>query len=520
MMRQTGFAALAAALFLSGFSSAQPASRMARPASGDWWESTPAIMRVFLTERQARGRAFPLDPAAASKRLDELRAAGIHAIEIFAPAEGGNSYSGLDTINRYRLDPKAGTMADFRRLVQLTHEKGMRVITFDNLGYSSVEAVDFLKACDDIRAGRQSREVNFYIWSDAPDAPPPGSAGKLDRYFFVRPDHGPRYNPVKGEFWQYSERAGKYYWTKWGGVDLSGRRVRLPQYNWSSPDFQREAERIIRFWMDTGIDGMIIDAVNWYVGCDWRLSRRHMTDVIASYGRMFSQPEGAGGFHEDPVPWITEGGWTCVQDYGLGIWWEKDNNTIQKAIDTGDPRPIERALRDYHDRVVESGGTLYYYPPRFEDGRKTDLALALVAAAGDMVVLGEGRSPAFPNAEQSRVLKFKQKYPAMHQLSRRRALPTSADGKHYAFLRTAREGGERILAVMNFQAEPQTLEVDLSGVDFATMTDVDSGAAIERQSPWRVELPAYGYRFYVLADQQREAAMKPSRPAGRARPAK
>jgi hypothetical protein len=498
MTRRTVFAALGAAPFFPGTSFAQSPNRKAQPASGNWWESTAAIIRVSLTDRRGRDRAFPLDSAAASKRLDELRAAGVDAVEIFASHEGGNSYGGLDAINRYRLNPEAGTMADFRRLVHLVHQKGMRITTFDNLGYSSVEAVDFLKACDDIRVGKKTRETNFFIWSDTPDAPPPGSYGKLDRYFFVRPDHGPRYDPVKSEFWQFSERAGKYYWTKWGGTDLAGKPVRLPQYNWASPEFQQEAERVIRFWMDTGIDGMIIDAVNWYVGCNWRLNRRYMTDVIASYGKMFSQPEGAGGFHEDPVPWITEGGWTCVQDYGLGIWWEKDNNTIQKAIDTSDPRPLERVLRDYHDRVVEADGTLYYYPPRFEDGRKTSLAVALVAAVGDMVVFGEGRSPASPDAEHSRVLKIKQEHPAMHQLGGRMALPTAADDKHYAFLRIARDRSERILVVMNFQPEPQAVEVDLSGVDFATMTGLDGGGTVERQSPWRVELPAFGYRFYKL----------------------
>src|SRR4029453_13790150 len=99
---------------------------------------------------------------------------------------------------------------------------------------------------------------------------------------------------------------------------------------------------------DTGIDGMIIDAVNWYVDHTWALGRRRMTDVIASYDNSYSQPEGAGGFREDPAAWITEGGWNSVQDYGLGIWWESGSDVIRNAIETGDPRPIERALRDYH----------------------------------------------------------------------------------------------------------------------------------------------------------------------------
>jgi hypothetical protein len=499
---------LGSILFISSSLFAETRADEGAAVLGNWWESAAATIPVFLRDRPGKDAVFPLVPAAAaSKRLEDMRAAGISAIEVYAPAEGGNSFLGLDTINRYRMEPKVGTMDDFKQLIRLVHAKGMRIINIDNFGYSSVEAVDFLKACDDVKAGKDTRETRFYLWSDAPDALPPGPAVQ-DRYFMVRPAHLAGYDSKKHEYWEWSERAGKYYWTKWGGVDLAGNAVRLPQYNWGSREFQEEVEKMIRFWMDTGIDGMMIDALNWYVGCDWRLNRRYMTGVIASYGSKYSQPEGAGGFHEDPVPWITEGGWTCVQDYGLGIFWVKDSNVVIRAIESGDPRPIERALRDYHDRIVEVGGTLYFNPPKFEDARKSHLSMALVAAIGDLVSLSgviDGKwSPIFPDAEESRILKWKATHPAMHNLSRRQALPTAAADKHYAFLRIARDGGERIIAVMNFQPEPDVVQVDLSGVDFDGMTDLENGTRIDQQRQWRVQLPAYGYRFFQLTNRERE----------------
>jgi len=481
----------------------------------NWWESAAATIPVFLRDRPGKDAVFPLKPvAAASKRLDEMHAAGISAIEVYAPAEGGNSFLGLDTINRYRVEPKVGTMDDFKELVRLAHAKGIRVINIDNFGYSGVEAVDFLKACDDVKAGKDTREASFYLWSDSPDAPPPGPTAK-DRYFMVRPIHltgngpGGLYDSKKHEFWQYSERAGKYYWTKWGGVDLVGKAVRLPQYNWGSREFQEEVEKMIRFWMDTGIDGMMIDAVNWYVGCDWDLNRRYITGAIASYGSKYSQPEGAGGFQEDPVPWITEGGWTCVQDYGLGIFWVKNSNLVTKAIESGDPSPLERALRDYHDRVVEVGGTLFFNPPKFEDERKSHLAMASVASVGDLVSLSgvvDGKwSPIFPDAEESRILKWKATHPSMHNLSRRQALPVAAPNKHYVFLRVARDGSERMIVVLNFQAEAQTVEVNLSGIDFDGITDLESNTRIDRQVQWKIEMPAYAYRFFQVVERKRDS---------------
>jgi len=486
-------------------------SELKRSSSGDdrgrdqvprkWWESVPAIIRVHLKAREDRP-ALSLDPAKSSAQLDEIREAGFTAIEIFAPAEGGSSFGGLDTINRYRIDPALGTIDDFRQLVRLAHSKGMPIITFDNLGYCSVEAPDFLKACDDVKAGRDSREARFFLWSNKADAQPPGNEPG-NTFFMVRPSHlpgaqpGTFYDSSTLEFWQYCERAGKYYWTKWAGVDSKGNKVRLPQYNWGSPEFQEEAEKIVRFWMDTGIDGMIIDAVNWYIDHTWEKGRRRMTRVIASYGNTYSQPEGGGGFHEDPVAWITEGGWNSVQDYGLGIWWEQGSDVIENAINGGDPRLVERALRDYHDRVVAAGGVLYHFPSKFKEPSKQTLALAVVACAGDLVAGQYPRDLQF-GSEAQWLLNTKRTHAALQQLSHRRQLPTKADDKHYAFLRTAPDKSERILVVMNFQPMPQTVEVDISGIATTGLIDLRTSSIQSPNNPLKVDLEAYGYQLYKL----------------------
>ena len=104
-----------------------------------------------------------------------------------------------------------------------------------------------------------------------------------------------------------------------------------------------------------------------------------MTDVLNAGTPIFSQPEGAGGFGDDPVPWITEGGFTCVMDYALKIWWE-DRDVVRDAILDGDPRPLEAALQRYRDRVVEAGGVCYIDTAGLADA---PVAQRLLAAAID-----------------------------------------------------------------------------------------------------------------------------------------
>jgi alpha-galactosidase len=476
-----------------------------------WWTKAGAIVRVSLKQRGSRP-AFPLDEAKASAELDALRAKGVCALEIFGPSHSGHAYGGLDPIDRYR--PAEGTMNDFRRLVRLIHSKGMAVISFENLGYISLEAPEWLKACDDVRAGRHSREARWFRWSDHPDAPAPAGDSIFllqDPYRVWRYGHGPDEPGPPESFlsldwagrghWEFSEGAAKYYWTKWGVRDPSGKRIGLPHYDWANPEWQEEAEKILRFWMDTGLDGMIIDAPGMYIDCGWEMTRRRITSVIASYGNVYMQAEGAGSLYENPAVWLSEGGYNSVQDYPLmDLSGTGSVSPIRKAIESGDPRRLEAALRGYHDRVVEEGGVLYLTAGErlhLPEPDKQELALATGVLVGD--VLSYGREQALQiGPKVQRLLELKKTHPALQNLSTRRQVPTAADNKHYVFLRTAADKSERILVVINFQPTEQLIDVDLSGVATAGLADLEDGASIPRLNPFKVNLPAVSYKLYQV----------------------
>ncbi len=75
---------------------------------------------------------------------------------------------------------------------------------------------------------------------------------------------------------------------------------------------------------------------------------------------------------------------------------------------------------------------------------------------------------------------------------------TNADDKYYAFLRTAADKSERILVILNFQPSPQNIEIDLSGVNTTGLIELKSCELVKHQGFSKVELPAYGYRFYQV----------------------
>jgi glycosidase len=277
--------------------------------------------------------------------------------------------------------------------------------------------------------------------------------------------------------------------------------VHLPQYNWASPEWPAEAQRAVRFWMSTGLDGMILDAVTWYAGATWQKIDDNITKPIASYGLKFSQPEGGGAFHtDDPVGWITEGHWNNLIDYGTSIWWEKDSQILQKSVQTGNPQLFENALRAYHDRAVAAGGTLYLPVPRLQNADQQQLAESLLATSGDLLCycdpVGDITHPA---AGVSALLKLKAIHPALYQNSSRRQIPTDNDGQFYATVRTAADRSERLLVVFNFQRQSADVQVDLGAIDSSAYIPLDDGELPNISANLlHVQLPAFGHRIFVV----------------------
>ncbi|MBE0696679.1 MAG: alpha-glucosidase C-terminal domain-containing protein [Anaerolineaceae bacterium] len=252
---------------------------------------------------------------------------------------------------------------------------------------------------------------------------------------------------------------------------------------------------------------MVIDAVNWYINCNWDICRVTMTDVIHEAENQFCQPEGAGGFRDDPVPWVKLGGWNCIMDYSIKLWWE-GVDVVRDALNTGDPRPLEAALRGYRDRVVAAGGVCYIDPPDLADLplEAQLMGAALTASMGELVLLlGDLSGPlGLGDAKDSvyrdgldRLLLLRRRCPALCAGGARAQVPTSDDTRFYAFLRGT--DTERALAVFNFQSTPQQFSVDLSGQAIIALKNLLTGEnVIPLGETLSMNLPAYGYHIYKI----------------------
>lgn len=440
-----------------------------------WWETCPCISRVF-----SRRDGIPLQQTIAE--LDAYQAQGVGAIEIFAPYWGGDQYGALDPYAYYIVDPAIGTMQDFLTLIAACHKRGMSVIVFLNVGYAAMQNVDFLKAQDDVRRGITSRESSFFLWADSEQA----AAPKTLSCAFGKAAEGR---------WVFSERAGKYYWVKWQGFQND---VALPQYNFASAFWQEECAGILRFWMETGIDGVIIDAPFCYLNCDFEIHNRCITDVIREYPNVYIQPEGGGAAGEALDRWLDEAHYNSLQDYSI-CRFSHPVTLIGEAIQAGDPSRLEAAFRRWRDCVVEKGGTTYL--GTFWDTPLTEpqflLELITIVTTG-AILHDDGRllQAGFTRETRealARVLKLCAGTEALRLNGKRRVLQ-DADGC-YVFVRSGKQADRDAVVVLNYTDAEKPYDVPVE--KGRTYMDAFAEGAAPQTERLQGILPPYGYAIYL-----------------------
>ena len=182
---------------------------------------------------------------AITAQLDSLKKRGINIVGIYSPYHGHKAkWLGCAPIDFYNVSPQSGTLDDWAALVKSAHSKGMKIVTYFANIYLDKESPYFLKAVQQYKSGdRTSREVNTFRWTIDPRSPlPPSDA--------IIPVPGEENGEEWKSQWKFNPTAGAYYWSIWGEAG----------FDFSHSGAKAEVERIMKFWLDSGVDGFMFDA--------------------------------------------------------------------------------------------------------------------------------------------------------------------------------------------------------------------------------------------------------------------
>lgn len=182
----------------------------------------------------SNGDGFGDLPGLTSK-LDYLVALGITAIWLLPFYPSPLRDDGYDVADYTSIDPRYGTIDDFRALIDAAHERSIKIVTELIVNHTSDQHPWFQRARS---APVGSNERDFYVWSDSPD-----------RYAETRVI----FTDSESSNWAWDPIAGAYYWHRFFSHQ--------PDLNYDNPAVRQAVLDIMDFWLDLGVDGLRLDAV-------------------------------------------------------------------------------------------------------------------------------------------------------------------------------------------------------------------------------------------------------------------
>jgi alpha-glucosidase len=213
----------------------QASSGISTASKLPWWRGA-AIYQIYPRSFADSNGDGIGDLPGITQKLDYLRNLGVDCIWLSPFFTSPMRDFGYDVADYCGVDPVFGTAADFDALVARAHSLGLKVIIDQVYSHSSDQHPWFQES----RSDRDNPKADWYVWADAkPDGSPPNNWQSV----------------FGGPAWTWDARRGQYY--------LHNFLKEQPDLNLHNRDVQDALLDVARFWLDRGVDGFRIDAINF-----------------------------------------------------------------------------------------------------------------------------------------------------------------------------------------------------------------------------------------------------------------
>jgi len=199
-----------------------------------WWADA-VFYEIYIRSFQDSNGDGIGDLNGIAARLDYLVDLGVTALWITPFYPSPQVDFGYDVSDHEAVDPQFGTLDDFDRLLAAAHDRGLRVVIDIVLNHTSDRHPWF----ESSRLSRESAQRDWFIWRDGrgPDAPPNNWESAFG-----------------GPAWTFDARTGQWYYHCFYREQ--------PDLNWRNADVEARMHALLTFWLDRGVDGFRLDAVN------------------------------------------------------------------------------------------------------------------------------------------------------------------------------------------------------------------------------------------------------------------
>lgn len=171
-----------------------------------------------------------------TSKLDYIASLGVDAVWLSPFFTSPMKDFGYDVADYCGVDPIFGTLADFDDLIAKAHALGLKILIDQVYSHTSDQHDWFAQS----RASRDNAHADWYVWANPKaDGSPPNNWQSV----------------FGGPAWTWDARRGQYYMHNF----LSSQ----PQVNMHNPVVQDAMLGVAQFWLDRGVDGFRVDAINF-----------------------------------------------------------------------------------------------------------------------------------------------------------------------------------------------------------------------------------------------------------------
>ncbi len=169
------------------------------------------------------------------EKLDYIEELGVNAIWLLPFYPSPFRDDGYDISDYRGIHGHYGNLKDFRTFIREAHRRQIKVITELVINHTSDQHSWFQAAR---RAKANSARRNYYVWSD--------TNSKFPETRIIFTDSEP-------SNWAWDPVAKAYYWHRFFSHQ--------PDLNHNNPKVVQAVLKVMRFWLDMGVDGLRLDAV-------------------------------------------------------------------------------------------------------------------------------------------------------------------------------------------------------------------------------------------------------------------
>ncbi|MGV9195464.1 glycoside hydrolase family 13 protein [Microbacterium sp. MC2] len=213
----------------------------------EWWR-TAVIYQIYPRSFADSSGDGVGDLRGITSRLDALASLGVDALWLSPFMTSPQKDAGYDVADYCDVDPLFGTLADFDEMLAQAHARGIRIIVDLVPNHSSDQHEWFQQA---LAAAPGSPERARYMFRDGK-----GVSGELPPNNWESVFGGPAWTRIT----EADGTPGQWY--------LHLFDTSQPDFDWANPEVQEEFRRILRFWLDRGVDGFRVDVAHGLVKTD------------------------------------------------------------------------------------------------------------------------------------------------------------------------------------------------------------------------------------------------------------